>query len=134
MVEVCDRLRNVLETLHRECSQQSVIVVCHGEVMESIRIELERVGEADYMAWEEAKRSGPSLKVRNCQVWHYTRRDPESGELAPYLGWKRSCLPWDGYEGAWQEVQRPRYSNAELLERAERSPQLLRTGAGRQTA
>ena len=125
LVDVCARLRLVLGTLHRECDGRSAIVVCHGEVMEAFRIELERMSEHEYLEWDRASDSDPTLKIKNTQVWHYTRRDPASGELAPHLGWRRSCVPSAGIGGPWVKINRRKYSNEELLALAEQSQRLL---------
>lgn len=128
LVEVCARLRPILSALHRECAGKRVVIVCHGEVMEAFRVELERLSEHAYLEWEESKKTDPTQKINNCQIFHYTRRDPSGipwREISTHLDWRRSLCPCKGVEGSWETIERPRYSNAELLEVAEHSPQLL---------
>ncbi len=115
MAEVCLRVDRVLDTLHRECADKRVLVVCHGEVMWAFRVRLERMSQERYRELDQD--ADVRVKVHNCQVLHYTRRDPATGGLSPHLDWMRSVCPWD--EGlscnAWESVRRPAYSNEELL-------------------
>lgn len=43
--ELCLRLDRVLHTLHRECADKRVVIVCHGEVMRAFRVLLERMSQ-----------------------------------------------------------------------------------------
>ena len=43
VAQLCQRVDRVLETLHRECSDKNVIVVCHGMVMWAFMIRLEKL-------------------------------------------------------------------------------------------
>lgn len=109
------RLRNVLDTLHRECSDKNVIIVCHGEVMWGFRFLLERLSINRWMELESSKE--PGVKIFNCQVLHYSRRDPESGQLDSHLNWLRSVSPADPSNDGpgWQQIERRKYSNKDLL-------------------
>jgi len=71
------RLRGLLDTLHRECSDKRVIVVCHGEVMWGMRFMLERMSTTKWIQLERSQE--PGVRIYNCQVLHYTRRNPETG-------------------------------------------------------
>lgn len=140
LVEVCARLRPILSALHRECDGKRVVIVCHGEVMEAFRIELERLSQDGYLAWERRKETDDSLKIRNCQIFQYSRRPaPWEDDLQP-LGtaafeegltkradWFRSFRPCDGLEGSWEKIERlrSRYDNERLLEIVGASPILL---------
>jgi NAD+ kinase len=133
MASLCLRIDRVLNTLHRECAERRVILVCHGEVMWAFRVRLERMSQEHYRELDLAR--DPRLKLHNCQVLHYTRRDPLSGTVAPHLNWRRSVCPWDASlsENDWQPIVRPSYSNEDLLAVAERTPRLrgpLRTTTG----
>jgi broad specificity phosphatase PhoE len=75
------RLDRLFDTLHRECDGQRVLVVCHGEVMWGYMQRLERL-----LPQEWAERHGSkSWRIHNCQILHYSRRDPESGEPSKRL-------------------------------------------------
>src|SRR5262245_8607843 len=118
------RIDRVLDTLHRECSDKRVLIVCHGEVMWAFRVRLERMSQEDYRLLDQS--SDPQLKIHNCQVLHYTRRDPQTGLVAAHLNWLRSVCPWDAARSndAWRRIQRQRCSNRDLLAIVEQTPRL----------
>ena len=124
MASLCLRIDRVLHTLHRECTDQRVLVVCHGEVMWGFRVRLERMTQERYHDLDRSRE--PRHKLHNCQVLHYTRRDPATGIIAPYLNWMCSICPWDSdrSDNAWQTIDRPQCSSADLLAVVERTPRL----------
>jgi NAD+ kinase len=126
MAALCLRIDRVLDTLHRTCSDARVLIVGHGEVMWGFRVRLERMSQERYRELDSAR--DPKLKIHNCQVLHYTRRDPATGLVSPYLDWMRSVCPWDPSrsENAWQPIRRHKYTNAELLAAVERTARLRR--------
>jgi NAD+ kinase len=124
MASVCLRVDRVLNTLHRECADRRVILVCHGEVMWAFRVRLERISQEHYRELDQAREA--KIKIHNCQVLHYTRRDPVSGELAMHLDWMRSVCPWNPAlsENEWKAIHRPRYRSSDLLAVVERTARL----------
>lgn len=125
IVQVADtRVRGVLDTLHRnhdEKGTESVIASTHGEWIWAARLVLEYMHNED---WDSTK-GDPMEKIHNCQVVHYTRLDPVTGEQAPYLRWMRSVCPWKTTtEGDWRELGRRTLSNSEMIEKAEQLPRL----------
>jgi NAD+ kinase len=117
IADLCLRIDRVLHTLHRECGDKRVIVVCHGEVMWAFRVRLERMSQERYKELDFSDH--PHDRIHNCQILHYTRRNPYTGELSRYANWMRSICPWDLSRSSneWQEIRRPTWSNEELLER-----------------
>lgn len=124
MAQLCLRVDRVLGTLHRE-ADSSAIVVCHGEVMQTFRVLLERQGIQTFIEIDRSK--DPLDEIHNCSILHYTRRDPESGEISPYLSWMRSTCPWDLSLSAntWQPIVRRRFSNDALLAECELTTRLV---------
>jgi NAD+ kinase len=120
MAVLCNRLKWTLDTLHRECSDKRVVVVCHGEVMWGFRVLVERMGADKFLELDRSP--DPTLRIYNGQVIHYTRRNPDTGQVAPYVGWFRSVCPWqmDRCSTDWQRIERERYTNEELLKTVER--------------
>jgi NAD+ kinase len=114
--ELCLRLDRVLQTLHRECSNMRVVIVCHGEVMRAFRVLLERMPQQDFRDLALSKEKEHA--VYNCEVFHYTRRDPETGNVAEHANWVRRIRPNESpvWNTGWFEIKRPRYTNEELLE------------------
>jgi broad specificity phosphatase PhoE len=119
------RFEDILETLHRETADSNVIAVTHGEMIEVARFVLERMTPEQWLAQEK----DPAYKISNCQILHYTRTNPETGIQEKSLRWRRSISPWDSERswnnGAWAEVGRTVYSDAELLAQAASYPDLL---------
>jgi NAD+ kinase len=114
--ELCLRLDRVLQTLHRENGGQRVIIVCHGEVMRAFRVLLERMPQQQFK--EESLSKDTEHGIHNCEVFHYTRRDPETGNVAEHANWVRRIRTNQSpvWNTGWFEIKRPRYSNEELLE------------------
>lgn len=119
------RFEDILETLHRELDGKRVIAVTHGETMEVARLVLERLLPE---AWQEQE-LGDAYKIANCHVLHYSRRDPDTGEIGARITWRRSvCVhtpakSWFG--GQWQRLDFGTYSDTELLDMAGKHPNLL---------
>lgn len=125
IAQVCLRIDRILHTLHRECTDMRVIIVCHGDLMWGFRVRLERMTQARYKILDESK--NPKDKLQNCQILHYTRRDPASGKLYQYCGWMRSICPWDTSlsKNDWEKIERKRFTNTELLAEADRYPRMV---------
>jgi NAD+ kinase len=119
------RLNRILHTLHRECSDKRVIMVCHGEVMWAFRVMLERMPQERYRELHESKDSAD--RINNCQIHHYTRRNPVTEKLAKYANWMRTIRPTSNpiEVSDWQEIKRPVYSNEDLLESLQHYPRIL---------
>lgn len=109
------RLRHLFDTLHRECTDMRVVIVCHGEVMMALRQMLERLPIAKWAQLYQSE--DPKDRIHNCQVLHYTRRDPDTGELHNHLDWVRSVCPWDETKSPneWEKLLRRRFSDEQLL-------------------
>ncbi len=113
-----DRVRNVIDTLHRECAGKRVICVCHGEVMWAFRLVLERIDDDDFVKLD----ADEAEKIHNCSAFHYSRIDPKTGEQKDRLSWVRRAYPvfeegkWEVKESEWMPVDFRLYSNEALLE------------------
>lgn len=113
--ELCLFVDRVLHTLHRECSDKRVILVCHGEVMWAIRVRLERMSQRRFKELHLSK--DPAHRIHNCQIIHYSRRAQGTGELSKYANWMRMIRPTDNpvWTTGWTQIERPNYSNEDLL-------------------
>lgn len=123
--DLCLRLDRVLSTLHRECSDMKVIMVCHGEVIRALRVLIERMPQQRFKETYLSKESVDG--IHNCEVLHYSRRNPETGKVEDYIHWLRRVRPnadpvWDT---GWQPIERQKYSNEELLKIVSETPSLL---------
>lgn len=125
MAQLCLRIDRVFNTLHRECEDKRVIIVCHGDVMWAFRVRLERMTQ--FRFYELDKSDDPMDRLHNCQILHYTRRNPVTAQVAPYVNWMRSVCPWDTSLSSndWTEIIRPRYGRDDLLAAVEQYPRFI---------
>ncbi len=108
----------------------SALLVCHGEVMTSVRVLLDpamavRIVDPGWLR-------DPWIQVRNGDVVQYTRRAPESGELHPTWRWVRHVRAAEG-PGAtapWEPLQAPTLDNEALARLASAMHRLERDEAG----
>lgn len=123
--EVRERFESFLTTLHRKATNERVIAVSHGGWMQTARFVLERLTPDEWISQVTTK----EYKLWNCQTLHYTRINPNTGEKAPYLKWRRSICPWDEKRswnnGEWVEINSKQYSDVELKEEVAKYKQLL---------
>ena len=126
LAELCLRLDRVLDTLHRGCSDKQVIIVCHGEVMWAFRVLLERMSQQRFKELHLSK--DPMDRLHNCQILHYSRRNPETGELGMYADWMRMIRPVADppYVFPWRKIERKRYSGDDLWQIVDEYPQVLK--------
>lgn len=122
---LCLRIDRFIATMHRECDNQNVIIVCHGEVMWAFRMQLERMTQEAYNLLDGSK--DPRDRIHNCQVIHYTRTNPvQAGySSAKRLQWMRSFCPCRNEFTEWTELRRIRYTNDELLQRVRRVQRIV---------
>ncbi|KAG8465534.1 hypothetical protein KFE25_002841 [Diacronema lutheri] len=115
LADVCLRVDRVINQLHRECQDQRVIIVAHGEVIWCFRIRLERMGQMHYRELEQIQNVHDH--IHNCQILHYTRTAPD-GTTAPWLTHLRSVCPWDlsRSRNTWEEIERPKYDSVQLMQ------------------
>ncbi|MFH0873444.1 MAG: phosphoglycerate mutase family protein [Candidatus Komeilibacteria bacterium] len=126
MADLCLRIDRVLATLHRECSHMPyVAIVCHGEVMWALCIRLERMTQFRYRELDASKH--PFDHIHNCQIIHFSRLNPVSGEETTRMTWKRSICPWDTSlsSNEWQKIERRVLTEDNLRAEIERVPRLI---------
>jgi hypothetical protein len=117
------RVREMYDMFHRELSDKSVICVTHGEFMWGNRYALEHPTIEEWMQWE----NDPAEDLHNCQVFHYTRVNPDTGEIADNISWFRSVDPYNqpNEPGEWRAIKKRHYSNEQLLDLAARTTRLF---------
>lgn len=120
IADVCQRIKIILDTMARECDGKDVIIVCHGHVMRTFRIILERMSlqkANEFLSTHE-----PYGRVPNCSIMHYTRQNPSQNEVAlsDRFDWFRMIRPAGGgdAEDDFSAIDRRKFSNEELLEQA----------------
>lgn len=114
--QLCLRIDRMLNTLHRECGDKRVLIVCHGEVMWAFRVRMERMSQIRFKELHLSKRDED--RINNCQIIHYTRRNPETNKLSKYADWMQMTRPTATpvWQSGWSKIVRPRYSNRDLLD------------------
>ena len=116
LAEVCLRVERVLVRISRDCPGGSCILSTHEDVMWAARFVLEGMTQEQ---WRQLLLSDdPCDKIHNGQVFHYSRRDPVTGECAEHLCWVRSACPWDPPRAneQWRRIEPRIFSNDDLLE------------------
>lgn len=121
IANLCLRVERVLSNLADTHPGQRVVIVTHGGVIKAIRALIEQSRGTDFHSLMNQD------KINNCQIIHYTRRDPTTGYISSKYSFVRSVCPWDLHRGDlnWRSVQRSAYSNNELLTAICAVPQLV---------
>ncbi|MBN1325894.1 phosphoglycerate mutase family protein [Candidatus Falkowbacteria bacterium] len=125
MVQICMRVDRVLDTLHRECDGKRVIIVCHGEIMWAFRIRIERMTVEQFLGLDQSE--NPFDRINNCQIIHYTRKDPQSKKVTSHMDWMKSVCPTNLSlsRNEWVKVTRHSFTNEDLLQEAEKIKRLI---------
>jgi NAD+ kinase len=122
IASVCMRVARVVSHLRQTCSGYKVLLVCHGNIMWGFRITLEKyvspaqtsslaepascwyslhpppppvpthtsIKQAEFLRMIQ----DPQEKIHNCQIVHYSRRNPFNGIVESDINWMRSiCTP-----------------------------------------
>lgn len=111
-----NRVRNFLDTLHREMGRQTVVAVTHGEFMRAARTVLERISDETYDEWENS----PAEKIHNCQILQYSAfRSTVDAGVQGRLRYMRKIYPIVEENrmsvGEWKEISFERPTNEDLL-------------------
>lgn len=113
------RFDGAIDKLHRQTDPNddfsSVVIVAHGEMLRVAQFVLEHMTPDDWNQQEEDN----SAKIANCQILHYSRRNPHTGEISNRIEWRRSVCPWDETKswnnGEWVRIERKFFTDDELL-------------------
>lgn len=111
------RLRDFISSLGRgSVDAENVAVVCHGEVMKAFRIIFTEMTIREYADMEFS--SDPLERIHNCQIDHYTRRNPQTRALSHRLEWSRVYRPSEeevDLSARWIPLPHRRFKSGELL-------------------
>ena len=116
LADVLIRARvGIMATLYRNLPNKRGIVVTHGNLMWPVRIIMEDLLPEEYLALKA--KHDPKDKINNCQVFQYTRIDPQTLEISEKFNWMRSVCPWKENPEleAWRPIIHKKYTNKELV-------------------
>jgi len=121
----CIRVDDVISKWRYDYGGQRILVVCHGNIMNSFMVRFEHMTQQQYKTKEKSK--DPKDQILNCQIFHYTRRDPFTGEIYPSLSYVRSICPWDESRSSntWKKIVAPTFTTSELLEEVNKVKQIV---------
>jgi len=113
IAQCVQRIELWLFELERYCSGFRVLVVCHGDIMKSIRLRLESLRQSEWGCFQ----TDPDYRTYNCSLVHYSRRHPVTGDVHSRMCFVRSICPWDLSKTSckWKQLPRIAFTNEELL-------------------
>ena len=119
------RWDRVINSICQRYYDGRVIIVAHGTIIETAMMRRLHWTVEDFLAWKED--NDPRHEIYNCQVLHFTRRDPETGKINPSVRWWRTVCPWDLEKGngEWQAITKHLLSNKELLMQVKKFPRYI---------
>lgn len=107
MHDVVYRVRDYLNTLNREATDQRVLAVTHGELMWAARFVIERMTPHEWQDLDGDK----TQRIGNCAILQYSRmnpEDPEDVKRSLSNGWRRMLNPLDPdnspFDGEWVKL------------------------------
>ena len=94
--------------------------------MRALQVRIERISQERFRELHLSDKSED--RIYNCQIIWYTRRDPETGKVAPHANWVRMIRPtadpiWDT---GWKKIVRCKYSNEDLLAVVEQNCRMVK--------
>jgi broad specificity phosphatase PhoE len=128
LLEVCERRSLFHGTLHRfqeKYPTRPVVCFTHGEYMWAGRYLIMRSTVEEFDALDRSK--NPLDRCHNCQIWHYSRKDPHTGIVSEDFCWFRSICPWDQSlsTNVWQPIERHPLTIDDLRRQVDAVPRLV---------
>ncbi|MDB5189553.1 MAG: phosphoglycerate mutase family protein [Parcubacteria group bacterium] len=115
--DVFNRLRDLLGTLHRECSNMDVLEVSHGETMWVGRDVVEKLMPQELR--DELMNQTDQTRIHNCRIIQYTRQC-EDGSWSERLERMRFISPERAddpkFNTSWLPIKRKKWSHQDLLD------------------
>ncbi|MEK7628616.1 MAG: histidine phosphatase family protein [Patescibacteria group bacterium] len=112
--DVCVRLEIMRDRFAREYIGKRVLLVAHGEVLWALRILYEDMTPEEFA--REHFADGGRAGMKNCQILHYTRRNPHTGDVGLHMEWMRTVAPTvTDVPTSWYRIVRKLRNSEELL-------------------
>lgn len=106
LAEVALRVDYIIGSLqHAQLRPSSALIVTHFNVMQVFRTRIEMIRQNRFE--EELIKVPEELKIKNAGVIHYTRKNPETGEIADIYKWRRIACPYvpEFANPKWMEIK-----------------------------
>ena len=124
--DVFGRFKDYVGTLFRECSDQHVVAVCHGETMWVARYLLEYW--TPQRLKEELNDRDDRVAIHNCRIIQYSREREDGTDAGKFVRVRfvDPTSPKDPSRNHdWMPIERPLFSSADLIDIAEKFPQFV---------
>lgn len=124
-IEAGLRWDRIMHSLTNRHSDHKVIIVAHETLIEAALIRRLHWTVEEFCQWKEL--NDPATKIHNCQVIHFSRRDPNTGKILENIRWWRSVNPWDLSltDNNWQPIQKQTFTNKELLKQTQKYKRVI---------
>ncbi len=112
--DVAKRIRFMLSGLQRE--EGAMLCITHREALWAIRTIFEHLSKDEFDAMYRSR--APEHRIWNCELFHYSRRDPETGAISVTFDWMRRVRVHESesvQDTGWTSIARKRHTNDELL-------------------
>jgi len=119
------RWDRIMLSLSQRHAEHRVIIVAHQSIIESGLIRRLHWTIEDFHNWK--KKRDPKTDINNCQIIHFTRRNPETGQVIERIRWWRTVCPWDKArsDGKWRPIIAKKYTSKELLKMVQAYERLI---------
>lgn len=124
--DVFQRTRDMTTTLHRECKDKHVLIVCHGETMWVWRALLEYWTSHD-LTKAQRERTDKTRNI-NCRIIQYSRfsdAGEDTGKLSRVRFVNPSFPDDPRWNQDWTPIIRPTFTHSQLFEMAENFERFL---------
>ena len=119
IVNCVQRADLFLNTLRKENSELNIVAVCHGGIMNSFRLLLEKIRTTDSDIINEM-RTGKEQLLNGHILW-YSRMNPYTKEIHDNFKWLYNICPWKENNleyniNRWKVIDKISFNNDELKE------------------
>jgi len=117
------RVDRWLSQLRSQFSGFRALAVVHGTTLKAARLRIERLKQEE---WHKLD-TDPYYVAHNCQIVHYSRRNPNDGSVHRDLCWVRTICPWNISKCPtdWRRIKPPSYNATQLLRYVEMAPRII---------
>jgi broad specificity phosphatase PhoE len=108
---------------HHVQASGTALIVTHKDVMESIRIRLERISPLNYSRWIE--NPPHDMRLNYGSILQYTRMNPNTKEVVPSYRWVRVVTPYEREDPGFRSIYSHHNGDEDLLAEISNIPHLF---------